>query len=171
MWSAILLGLASLLLSSSSSSSASALAAGDVSTRLPDAASLKPDLNLPLCAYTVTTVTGKKIGAGTSSVISLRMENKGGESVFFSELDNGKRHFERGHTDKFDMMGTCVSDLCKMTLYTDDSWDFGDWFVDTVAVSVVTSRGSEKRTWDVHSWLPRDDEAAELFLTVDDCPK
>lgn len=48
MWSAILLGLASLLLSSSSSSSASALAAGDVSTRLPDAASLKPDLNLPV---------------------------------------------------------------------------------------------------------------------------
>ncbi|KAL2652235.1 hypothetical protein R1flu_020363 [Riccia fluitans] len=129
------------------------------------------EVNNEVCTYTVSTVTGKRAGSETDSVISLRLENSRDQSVYFSELDNGKRHFQRGHTDKFIMLGNCVSDLCKMTLYTDDSWDFGAWYVETVSVSVETPSGSEHRTWEVQDWLPRDDDAAELFLVVDDCQK
>ncbi|KAL3699605.1 hypothetical protein R1sor_017627 [Riccia sorocarpa] len=165
------LSVLSLLLSFSTASADTVPVDSSSSEKLQTNGNANLEINNEICSYTVTTVTGKRAGSSTDSVISARLENSRGESVYFSELDNGKKRFQRGHSDKFVMMGDCVTNLCKLTLYTDDSSDFGAWFVETVSYSVQTPSGPEHKTWEVQEWLPRDDDSTELFLVVDDCPK
>ncbi|KAG6547391.1 hypothetical protein Mapa_010839 [Marchantia paleacea] len=122
------------------------------------------------CVYTITTETGKKWAAGTDATISLRLMNKKNDEVYFSDLDNGKNNFEKGHMDVFQEFGPCVENICKMLLSTDNGGFFADWYVETLGFTVTTPLGGrQEKLWELHQWLPKDDATASLFVMKDDC--
>ncbi|BBM97759.1 hypothetical protein MPTK1_1g08080 [Marchantia polymorpha subsp. ruderalis] len=123
-----------------------------------------------LCIYTIVTETGKKTGAGTDSAISLRIMDKEGKEVYFPALDNGNNDFEKGSIDTFSLQGTCLTRFCKLILYTDYTGFFPSWFVETVSISLVIRGNESQKTWQLHQWLPKEDDATSpRFLIKDDC--
>ncbi|CAM6087127.1 unnamed protein product [Calypogeia fissa] len=129
------------------------------------------------CEYTVVIQTGSQDGAGTHSNIRVLLSNNDGDQVYFKNLANGHRVFERGHKDTFVYQNQlCVYRLCQMVLYTDDYGPFSEWFVVSLNVTVAffdpktgPRKIMQEKGWTVNEWLPKEDGSEELCTIRDDC--
>ncbi|KAL3691634.1 hypothetical protein R1sor_005285 [Riccia sorocarpa] len=142
-----------------------------------------------VCMYRVEVRTGSQWGAGTDSTISMRLtgftsssssysrsnyteekEEKPQQQELYFELpdtDNGSNSFEYGSVDVFQVKSGCLTNICKLTLYSDHSGWFADWFVESVTVSLTNGAPAEEHMWTLNQWLPT--SSGSLNVVKDAC--
>ncbi|CAM6123974.1 unnamed protein product [Calypogeia fissa] len=118
------------------------------------------------CKYEVRTQTGTQWTAGTDSTISVRFYNKTQDNIYMVLTHGG---LAAGHLDQFTDQGRCITDICKMELYTDATGPLPCWYVERVAVSVSTPTVTYENYWDVNEWLPAHEWSPAGSLVRDDC--
>ncbi|CAM6094499.1 unnamed protein product [Calypogeia fissa] len=119
-----------------------------------------------LCKYEVRTQTGTQWTAGTDSTISVRFYNKTQDNIYMVLTHGG---LAAGHLDQFTNQGRCITDICKMELYTDATGTFPCWYVERVAVSISTPTVTYENYWAVNEWLPAHEWSPAGSLVRDDC--
>ncbi|KAL2622386.1 hypothetical protein R1flu_002591 [Riccia fluitans] len=141
-----------------------------------------------ICIYKIEVKTGTAWGAGTDSTIGMQLtgmtsssrrsssktnyteekqqQQQQQQQVYF-ELDNDSDNFESGNVDVFQFNTKCVTNICRMALYTDHKGWFADWLVETVSVSITDGAPAEQHKWILDQWLPT--TGGSLSVVKDNC--
>jgi hypothetical protein len=97
-----------------------------------------------LVEYTVTTVTGNKLGAGTDSHVFVNIMGDKGETGKL-ELDQSTTNsnaFEKGKSDTFIVEAKNVGEIKKINISHDGHGSGAGWYLDRVE---VVSKGVKKK--------------------------
>ncbi|KAG2286552.1 hypothetical protein Bca4012_082949 [Brassica carinata] len=132
----------------------------------------------PHCVYTFYIETGPVDGAGTDSIISVKISDKSGQDIDIQNIETwgglmgpSYDYFEKGSLDIFSGKAQCLpSPICSLSLTSDGSGNYPAWFVNYVDVTTVSVHfKSEHQYFDVEQWLATDMPPYNLTAVRNNC--
>eukprot|EP00727_Mastigamoeba_balamuthi_P010665 m51a1_g6220 hypothetical protein (2032) ;mRNA; r:217273-223689 len=157
-----------LALPAPSAASAAAATAAAAAAAPDDIGSLDLDLadgqGQGLVAYTVTTVTGDRSGAGTDANVFVNLVGSAGESGK-RDLRGPGNLFERNKSDTFELQCPDLGDLQRLVIGHDNKGIGPGWFLDRVVVRCA-ARASE---WTFHCgrWLSDSEDDRAIVRSLE----
>ncbi|RID66152.1 hypothetical protein BRARA_D01312 [Brassica rapa] len=132
----------------------------------------------PHCVYTFYIETGPVDGAGTDSIISVKISDKSGQNIDIQDIVTwgglmgpSYDYFEKGSLDIFSGKAQCLpSPVCSLSLTSDGSGVYPAWYVNYVDLTTVSVHvKSAHQYFDVEQWLATDTPPYNLTVVRNNC--
>ncbi|CAN6832099.1 unnamed protein product [Brassica oleracea] len=132
----------------------------------------------PHCVYTFYIETGPVDGAGTDSIISVKISDKSGQGIDIQDIVTwgglmgpSYDYFEKGSLDIFSGKAQCLpSPICSLSLTSDGSGVYPAWYVNYVDLTTVSVHvKSAHQYFDVEQRLASDTPPYNLTVVRNNC--
>ncbi|KAK9669621.1 hypothetical protein RND81_13G144300 [Saponaria officinalis] len=128
------------------------------------------------CIQVIRVKTGDVPDAGTDAIVSLKLYDGQGNSLWVSNLEDAGimskywNYFERNDLDSFSFESGCLaSKVCKIELEHNNGFPQPGWYVSYLQVATVWPNNCTQTTFQTDQWLAKDEYPYSLSVTKDLC--